>query len=99
MLFRMICVVYCSLKGSLRFVAACEALSFLVAPNFKQENEKKKADLHIEGHKKRITAGLLASAKFFARGPNILATTQEWKKRQDDDIYKRSKKVTRIFNP
>ena len=34
MLFRMICVVYCSLKGSLRFVAACEALSFLVAPNF-----------------------------------------------------------------
>ncbi len=35
----------------------------------------------IEGHKKRITAGLvLASAQTFALGPNILAATLEWKR-------------------
>ena len=41
---------------------------------------KETADSHmIEGHKKRITAGLLASAQTFALGPNILAATLERK--------------------
>ena len=49
--------------------------------------QKEMADSHIEGQKKKITAGLLASAKFFALGPNSLAATQQRKKRQDDVIH------------
>jgi hypothetical protein len=41
------------------------------------------ADSHIEGHKKRITAGLLASAQTFTLGPNILAVTLERKRISD----------------
>ena len=41
------------------------------------------ANAHIEGHKKRITAGLLASAQTFALGPNILSATLEQKRFSD----------------
>ena len=41
------------------------------------------ADAHIEGHKKRITARLLANAQTFALGPNILSATLEQKRFSD----------------
>jgi hypothetical protein len=44
---------------------------------------KETADSHIEGHKKRITAGPLASAQTFALGPTILAATLEQKRLSD----------------
>jgi len=66
------------------------------------------ADSHIEGHKKRITAELLASAQTFALGPNIFAATLERKrisdivistketKRQQEAIQYTSRKSTYI---
>ncbi len=58
---------------------------------------KETADSHIEGHKNRITAGLLASAQTFALGPNILTATLERKRISNIVISaKDTKKATRI---
>jgi hypothetical protein len=46
-----------------------------------------------KGHKKRTTAGLLASAQTFALGPNIFAATLEWK--QISDIVISTKETKR----
>ena len=55
------------------------------------------ADSHIEGHKKRITAGLLASAQTFALGPNILAATLERKRISDIVISTKETKRQQEF--
>ena len=60
---------------------------------------KEMADLHIVGNKKRITAGLLASAKLFALGPNFLAATQQREKRQDDVIHAKGVKSHKNLRP
>ena len=56
------------------------------------------ADSQIEGHKNRITAGLLASAQTFTLGPNILAVTLERKRISDIVISTKEtkQKATRI---
>ena len=59
---------------------------------------KETADSHIEGHKKRITAGLLASAQTFALGPNILAATLERKRISDIVISTKETKRQQEFN-
>ena len=57
------------------------------------------ADSHIEGHKKRITAGLLASAQTFALGPpNILAATLERTRISDIVISTKETKRQQEFN-
>ena len=53
---------------------------------------KETADSHFEGHKKRIRAGLLASAQTFALGPNILAITLERKRVSDIVISTKKQK-------
>ena len=60
---------------------------------------KETADSHIEGHKKRITAGLvLASAQTFALGANILAATLERKRISDIFISTKETKRQQEFN-
>ena len=56
------------------------------------------ADSHIEGHKKRIAAGLLASAQTFTLGPNILAVTLERKRISDIVISTKETKRQQEFN-
>ena len=59
---------------------------------------KETADSHIEGHKKRITAGLLVPAQTFALGPNILAATLEQKRISDIGISTKETKRQQEFN-
>ena len=75
-----------TIVGRMNEFCKCEDVRNEIDQEAQAGKRKVTADSHIEGHKKRITAGLLASAQTFALGPIILAATLVEQKRISDMV-------------
>ena len=89
-----------TIVGRINKFCKCEDVRNGIDRDAAQASRKRRetADSHIEGHKKRIAAGLLASAQTFTLGPNILAVTLERKRISDIFISTKETKRQQEFN-